>query len=56
MWTRILATATLIIALAASAAAQPSSLQLFRSVQRQVLTYPNFTVFDGRHQGGRQPD
>lgn len=46
MWTRILASASLVLALAATAAAQPSSLQIFRGVQRQVLTYPHFTVFD----------
>jgi hyperosmotically inducible protein len=39
----------LVLALATSAAAQPSSLQIFRSVQRQVLTYPHFTVFDSVH-------
>ena len=56
MWTRILASASLVIALAVPAAAQQptsaeasvgrTSLQLFRSVQRQVLTYPQFSVFD----------
>ena len=46
MWTRILASASLVLALATTAAAQPSSLQIFRGVQRQVLTYPHFTVFD----------
>jgi hyperosmotically inducible protein len=49
MWTRFLASASLVIALATPAAAQPSSLQIFRSVQRQVLTYPHFTVFDSVH-------
>jgi hyperosmotically inducible protein len=43
--TRILASASLVLALAVPAAAQ-TSLQLFRSVQRQVLTYPQFSVFD----------
>jgi hyperosmotically inducible protein len=46
MWTRLLASALLILAVAATATAQPTSLQIFRSVQRQVLTYPQFTVFD----------
>ncbi len=46
MWIRILASALLTLALAAPAIAQPNALQMFRSVQRQVLTYPHFTVFD----------
>ena len=46
MWTRLLTSASLILALAAPAVAQRSSLQIFRSVQRQVLSYPQFTVFD----------
>ena len=52
---RFLASALLGLTLAAPLAAQttalppmpaPTSLQLFRSVQRQVLTYPHFSVFD----------
>jgi hyperosmotically inducible protein len=47
MWIRLIASAFLVLALSAPAAAQdPSTLQIFRSVQRQVLTYPHFTVFD----------
>ena len=46
MWTRIFASASLLLAFVATAGAQPSTLQIFRSVQRQVLTYPHFTVFD----------
>ena len=46
MWTRLLTSALLVLALAAPAVAQRSSLQIFRSVQRQVLSYPQFTVFD----------
>jgi hyperosmotically inducible protein len=58
MWTRFLTAASLVLGLATSAAAQtnvlppvpaPTALQLFRSVQRQVLTYPHFTVFDSIH-------
>ena len=49
MWTRILASASLILVLATPAAAQQTSLEIFRSVQRQVLTYPHFTVFDSVH-------
>lgn len=47
MWTRFSASAFLVLALTAPTAAQePSTLQIFRSVQRQVLTYSHFTVFD----------
>jgi hyperosmotically inducible protein len=49
MWTRILAPALLTLALAGSAAAQQTDLQIFRNVQRQVLSYPHFTVFDSVH-------
>jgi hyperosmotically inducible protein len=55
MWTRFLASASLVLALTVPAGAQQptsadsvsrTSLQIFRSVQRQVLTYPHFSVFD----------
>lgn len=47
MWTRILAVALLLVSAATAATAQQrTALQIFRSVQRQVLTYPHFTVFD----------
>jgi hyperosmotically inducible protein len=46
MWTRFFASAGLVLALVAPAAAQQTSLQIFRGVQRQVLTYAHFTVFD----------
>ena len=56
MWTRLLVSASLVLALTVPAAAQQptsaeasvgrTSLQIFRSVQRQVLTYPHFSVFD----------
>ena len=43
----------LVLALAAAAlvsapafAADPANLQTFRHVQRQVLQYPHFTIFD----------
>jgi hyperosmotically inducible protein len=49
MWTRILAPGLLTLALASSAAAQQTDLQIFRNVQRQVLSYPHFTVFDSVH-------
>ena len=44
--THILTSALLMLALATTAAAQQTNLQIFRNVQRQVLTYPHFTVFD----------
>ena len=46
MWTRILTSTLLTLALATTGAAQQTSLQIFRNVQRQVLSYPHFTVFD----------
>ena len=47
MWTRFLASSWLVLALATSAVAQQrTSLEIFRGVQRQVLTYSHFTVFD----------
>lgn len=49
MWTRILTSTLLTLALATAAAGQQTSLQIFRNVQRQVLTYPHFTVFDSVH-------
>jgi hyperosmotically inducible protein len=49
MWTRVLASVLLTLALATTAAAQQSALQIFRNVQRQVLGYPHFTVFDSVH-------
>jgi hyperosmotically inducible protein len=55
MWTRVLASTVLVLGMALPAAAQPlapiqrTSLEIFRSVQHQVLTYPHFTVFDSIH-------
>ena len=47
MWTRFLVSLGLGLALATSAAAQPrTSQEIFRGVQRQVLSYSHFTVFD----------
>jgi osmotically-inducible protein OsmY len=46
---RFLTSALLLLMLASTATAQPSTLQVFRSVQRQVLTYPHFTIFDSVH-------
>ena len=36
----------MLLALSTPALAQDNNLQLFRSVQRQVLQYPHFTIFD----------
>lgn len=46
MKTRFLAAALMIVALAAPAAAEQSNLELFRDVQKQVLQYSHFTIFD----------
>jgi hyperosmotically inducible periplasmic protein len=50
MVTRLLAAALVMLALAAPArAAGDETLQLFREVQKQVLQYPHFTIFDSVH-------
>ena len=47
MTTKIMAVALMLLALAAPArAAGDANLQLFRDVQKQVLQYPHFTIFD----------
>ena len=47
MFTRFIAAATVVLAMSAPAfAADQGNLQVFRDVSRQVLRYPNFTVFD----------
>lgn len=47
MLARILTVATaLLIAVTPARAADKDNLQVFRDVQRQVLTYPHFTIFD----------
>lgn len=67
MTTRLLSTWLIALALAApaaaapviaasdgqrgTAAAAPGNLPLFRDVQRQVLRYPNLTIFDSVHIG-----
>ena len=45
MLTRLIAAALMVIAVSAPAFAQ-ERLQLFRDVQKQVLRYPHFTIFD----------
>ena len=50
MLTRFVAAAAVLFALSTPAwAADSDNLQLFRSVQKQVLGYPHFTVFDSVH-------
>ena len=49
MWAKYVAAALMVLAVAGSAAAQPNKLQMFRSVQRQVLTYEYFSIFDSVH-------
>lgn len=51
MWKKLMAAAAVTLALAAPVRAQAAddTLQLFRSVQKQVLQYPHFTIFDSVH-------
>ena len=50
MRTRFLAATAVVFALAAPTwAAEPENLHLFRDVQKQVLRYPHFTIFDSVH-------
>ena len=48
MFARLVATALVVLAAATAAGAtgQKENLQVFRDVQRQVLQYPHFTIFD----------
>jgi hyperosmotically inducible periplasmic protein len=46
MFARYLAAALMLLALSAPAFAQKEPLQIFREVQREVLRYPHFTIFD----------
>ncbi|HLG55768.1 MAG TPA: BON domain-containing protein [Vicinamibacterales bacterium] len=47
MFARFLVTALVVVAAAVPAGAgQKENLQVFRDVQRQVLQYPHFTIFD----------
>ena len=47
MFRRLIAAAAVVLTMSAPAfAADPGNLQLFRTVSRQVLSYPQFTVFD----------
>jgi hyperosmotically inducible protein len=46
MMTRFLSAALVMLAIAAPARAAGDNFQLFRDVQKQVLQYPHFTIFD----------
>jgi hyperosmotically inducible periplasmic protein len=46
MLARLTAVALILIAVSAPAYAQSENLQIFREVQKQVLRYPHFTIFD----------
>ncbi len=48
MFARLVVTSLVVLAAATSAGAtgQKENLQVFRDVQRQVLQYPHFTIFD----------
>jgi osmotically-inducible protein OsmY len=50
MLARFITAAVLALTISApAAAAESENLQLFREVQRQVLRYPHFTIFDSVH-------
>lgn len=50
MFARFVAAAIMIVAVSTPAwAADRDNLQIFRDVQREVLRYPQFTIFDGVH-------
>jgi hyperosmotically inducible protein len=50
MFARLLAVTVVVLGLAVPAvAAETENLQLFRDVQKQVLGYPHFTIFDSVH-------
>jgi len=50
MFAKFVATATVLLALSVPAwAADPNNLQVYRDVSKQVLTYPQFSIFDAVH-------
>jgi hyperosmotically inducible protein len=50
MFAKLLTAAVVVLGLSAPAfAAESENLQLFRDVQREVLRYPHFTIFDSVH-------
>lgn len=46
MFARYVAAALMVLAVSTPAFAQKEPLQIFREVQREVLRYPHFTIFD----------
>jgi hyperosmotically inducible protein len=46
MFARYVAAALMLLAVSTPAFAQKEPLQIFREVQREVLRYPHFTIFD----------
>jgi hyperosmotically inducible protein len=46
MFARYLVAALMLLAVSTPAFAQKENLQIFRDVQREVLRYPHFTIFD----------
>ena len=46
MFAKVVAAAIVTLAMSTPALAQSENLALFRSVQKQVLQYPHFTIFD----------
>ena len=46
MFARYVAAALMLVAVSTPAFAQKDNLQTFRAVQREVLRYPHFTIFD----------
>jgi hyperosmotically inducible protein len=46
MLARVIAAAAVLLAVSAPSVAAADNLQTFRDVQRQVLQYPHFTIFD----------
>ena len=50
MFTRFIAAAAVLLALSTPAfAADPNNLQIFNAIQKQVLGYSHFTIFDSVH-------
>jgi len=50
MFAKFVATATVLLALSVPAwAADPNNLQVYRDASKQVLTYPQFSIFDAVH-------
>jgi hyperosmotically inducible protein len=48
---RLIGALLMLVTAAAPAVAQREDLQIFRDVQKQVLRYPHFTIYDSVHAG-----